>query len=258
VADWNPTLYRRFEGERTRPAMDLLARVGIDDPKTVVDLGCGPGNSTEILSARYPAAAIIGVDNSAAMIAAASQRLPRATFTLGDAATWAPERPVDVVFANAVLHWLPDHAAVVPRVGAQVTPGGFLAFQVPDNRNEPSHLLMRETAVAIGRADIVAAAEAERAVIGTFEDYWTWLSPHFSNIVLWRTVYVHPLESHDAVVTWLEATGLRPYLSRLDETEAKAFKTAYREAISRAYKVTNGRVLLSFPRLFVVAQALGA
>ena len=255
MSDWNPNLYRRFEGERTRPAMDLLSRVGIDDPKRVVDLGCGPGNSTEILRARYRDAAIVAVDNSPAMVDAGRVRVPSATFELGDAGAWSPEQPVDLMFANAVFHWLPDHASLLPRLATRIAPGGCLAFQVPDNLSEPSHLLMREAAVAIGKADIVPAAEAERATIGTFDDYWAWLAPHFAHVELWRTTYVHPLESHDAVVTWLEATGLRPYLARLAEGDAKAFRAKYREDIARAYKVTNGRVLLQFPRLFAVARA---
>jgi trans-aconitate 2-methyltransferase len=254
MTDWNPNLYRRFEGERTRPAMDLLARVALDEPKRVVDLGCGPGNSTELLAVRYPNAEVSGVDTSPAMVEAAKKRLPNASFEVGDAATWTSTSPLDVVYANAVFHWIPDHAALMPRLAKLLAPGGFLAFTVPDNRGEPTHTSMSTAARAIGKHDVVEAAEAERAVIGSFEDYWKWLSPHADQIDLWRTTYVHPVEGHDAMVSWFESTGLRPYLARLDADETRAFKAAYRKEIANAYPLVGGRVLLRFPRLFVVAR----
>ncbi len=254
--DWNPDLYRRFEGERTQAALDLLSRIPIARAARVVDLGCGPGNSTEILAARYGGAEIVGIDTSPAMIEAARKRLPQARFEVADARSFAPPAPPDVLYANAVFQWLPDHAGLLGRLAGLLAPGGALAFQVPDNLHEATHTSMREAAIAIGRADIVEAAESERTPIGSFEDYWNWLSPSCSRIDVWRTTYVHPVADHGAVVTFLESTGLRPYLNRLGADEGVGFKARYREAIEKAYPATNdGKVLLRFPRLFVIAVA---
>jgi trans-aconitate 2-methyltransferase len=253
--DWNAALYRRFEDERTRPALDLLARVGADAAGTVVDLGCGPGNSTELLVQRWPAAETIGVDTSPAMIEAARERLPAVRFVLGDAASWAADRPCDVIFANALLQWIPDHARLYPRLVEMLASGGWLAVQVPDNHGEPSHASMREVAVALGRADVVAGAESERAPIGTFDDHWRWLAPICRRVDLWRTEYVHPLDGGDAIIEWLRATGLRPYLARLATAEQAEFLARYRDRLAAAYPAhPGGKVLLRFPRLFVVAQ----
>ena len=143
---WSPGKYLEFEDERTRPARDLLAQVPLIEARRVVDIGCGPGNSTELLAERFPSAEIIGLDSSAEMLAAARKRLPAATFIEADAATWMPDRPVDLLFANAVFQWVPDHLAVLARLLAALPPGGVLAVQVPDNRDEASHRMMRETA----------------------------------------------------------------------------------------------------------------
>lgn len=252
--DWNANLYRRFEDERTRPAIDLLARVGAAAPTTVVDLGCGPGNSTELLVQRWPGAVVTGVDNSPDMLASARKRLPGVPFVDGDAASWRPDRPCDVIFANALLQWVPDHAQLYPRLVEQLAPGGWLAVQVPDNHAEPSHALMRAAALALGRADVVAGAESERAPIGSFDDHYRWLAG-CARVDLWRTEYVHPLAGVDAIVDWLRATGLRPYLARLAGDDQARFLARYRDALATAYPAhPDGKVLLGFPRLFVVAQ----
>jgi trans-aconitate 2-methyltransferase len=253
MTDWDTSLYRRFEDERTRPAADLLARVGAERAGLVVDLGCGPGNSTELLARRFPGAELVGVDTSPAMLEAARKRLPDARFEQADVATWAPPRGCDVIFANAVLHWVPDHAALYPRLIEQLAPGGWLAVQVPDNFGEPSHTAMRTAAGAWSR--VVEEAETERTAIGSFEDHWGWLAPRCRSVDLWRTTYVHPLDGPDAIVDWLRSTGLRPYLSRLDTEAARTFEARYRDEIVRAYpQQPDGKVLLRFPRLFVVAQ----
>jgi trans-aconitate 2-methyltransferase len=253
--DCNATLYRRFEDERTRPAMDLLARVGAAAPATVVDLGCGPGNSTELLVARWPAAEVTGVDNSPSMLEAARARLPAVRFVEADAAAWRAETPCDVIFANALLQWVLDHARLYPRLVDALAPQGWLAVQVPDNHAEPSHALMRDAARAIGRADVVDGAESERAPIGTFDDHWRWLAPICRRVDLWRTEYVHALEGPDAIIEWVRATGLRPFLARLSADEQARFLAHYRDGLSRAYpEHADGKALLRFPRLFVVAQ----
>jgi len=255
MSDWDAGLYRRFEAERTRPAADLIARIGVERPALVVDLGCGPGNSTELLAHRFPGAELVGIDTSPAMLESARARLPSARFEQADVASWTPASEPDVLFANATLQWVPDHPRLYPRLMSLLAAGGWLAAQVPDNLDEPSHTAMREVALAAGLSEVVAAAEPERTRLGSFEDHWAWLAPLATSIDLWRTTYVHPLRGADAVVEWLRATGLRPYLSRLPQAAQADFLAAYRAEIARAYPPrADGTVLLRFPRLFVVAQ----
>ncbi|MFT3665055.1 trans-aconitate 2-methyltransferase [Piscinibacter sp.] len=259
--DWNPALYRRFEAERTRPAAELLARVP-ELPSTaanaaplVVDLGCGPGNSTELLAARYPQARLLGLDSSAAMLQAARERLPRARFELGDIARWTPGAPPDLIFANAALQWVPDHERLLPRLMGLLAPGGVLAVQVPDNLDEPSHRLMRETAAAgpwAARIGDPGAVRAPRLPVGRLYDL---LAPRAASVDLWHTIYQHPMPSPRAIVDWLRGTGLRPFLDPLPDAEQAAFVADYEARIAAAYPPrADGQRLLAFPRLFYVAR----
>ena len=252
IADWRPGDYRRFEGERTRPAADLLARVPPGPRRKVVDLGCGPGNSTALIAERYPEATVVGLDSSPDMLAAARERLPRVEFREGDIVDWRdPE--ANLVFANAAFHWVPDHIGVMRRLAQALPTGGCLAVQMPDNEREPSHALMREVAATPRFRDKLAHAAAERERIGAFADYDAALSP-FSELDLWRTTYVYRLAGPDAIVAWVESAGLRPFLNPLDADERAAFLALYRAAIARAYPPSaDGGALLPFPRLFVVA-----
>ncbi len=251
--DWNATAYRRFEAERSRPAADLLARVPGGARQKIFDLGCGPGNSTQLLAERYPESAIVGLDASPDMLASARARLPRLTFVQGDLADWRGG-PADLVFANAVLHWVPGHVAVMARLAKELAPLGRLAVQMPDNEDEPTHVLMREIAAEPRFRDKLARAARARERIGAFADYDAALSPLCDEIDIWRTVYVHRLEGPDAIVAWVESAGLRPFLAPLGPQERAAFLARYRAAIAGAYPPrAGGGVLLPFPRLFIVA-----
>lgn len=252
--DWNAALYLRFERERTRPAIDLLAAVPLAQPRRIVDLGCGPGNSTKLLVDRFPRAEILGVDTSPDMLAKARAAVPQALFAQADVARWEPAAPVDLIFANAVLQWVPDHADLLPRLMQCLSPGGALAVQMPDNLDEPSHALMRAVAAEPPFAAKLAQASVARAALGTFEDFYGWLQPDATDVDLWRTTYVHPLDGAAAIVEWVKATGLRPFLDPLAADERTEFLMRYAAAIAKAYRRQgDGKTLLRFPRRFFVA-----
>jgi trans-aconitate 2-methyltransferase len=254
LEDWSARQYLRFETERTRPAFDLLARVAGRPAERIVDLGCGPGNSTELLVQRYPRAKIIGLDSSDDMLAKARARLPDITFEKADIARWRDAAPFDLIFANAVLQWIPRHISLMASLIARLAAGGSLAVQMPDNLDEPSHALMREVAGRAPFRDKLGGASATRETIGAFADYYAALAPHCAAIDVWRTTYVHALPGPDAIVEWVKATGLRPYLAPLAQEEREAFLAQYREEIAAAYPpLADGRTLLPFPRLFIVA-----
>lgn len=253
--DWNPGLYSRFEAERTRPARDLLAAVPLDHVAAAVDLGCGPGNSTAILAARYPEAAVTGIDTSDAMLAEARTRLPEARFERADIATWQPSGPVDLLFANASLQWVPGHETLLPRLLGCLAPGGVLALQVPDNADEPTHRLMREVAATDRWQRRIGPEAARRLKVLDSLAIYDLLAPLSASVDIWRTTYQHPMADADALVSWVSATGLRPCLDPLDDGERQAFRAEYRERLAKAYPPrADGQVLLAFPRLFVVAR----
>lgn len=255
MADWDPALYRRFEGERTRPAIDLLARVPLVEARCVVDLGCGPGNSTELLAARWPQAEIVGVDNSEAMLASASERLPGLHFERADIADWRPVRPPALIFANAVLQWLPDHATLLPRLFDSLAPGGVLALQMPDNLDEPSHRAMRELASLPPWSQWLVDAVARREKPLSAPAYYDLLTPRAAAVDVWHTTYRHPLPSPEAIVDWLRSTGLRVFVDALPEDQRAGYLGAYRARIAAAYPPrADGQRLLDFPRLFIVAR----
>ncbi|MEP9356095.1 trans-aconitate 2-methyltransferase [Xanthobacter sp. KR7-65] len=253
-ADWNASLYLKFEDQRTRPARDLLAQVPRATAGFVVDLGCGPGNSTELLAERFPDAQVLGLDTSPDMIAAARRRLPAARFELADVSALELPQPADVIFANAVLQWVPDHAALLPRLMSLLAPGGVLAVQMPDNLEEPAHVAMRETAMAGPWADKLAAATGARTVLPDPTAYYDLLAPRARSVDLWHTVYNHPLDGVPAIVEWLKSTGLRPFVDPLEGDERAQFLEEYAARLADFYLPrVDGKVLLAFPRFFMVA-----
>jgi trans-aconitate 2-methyltransferase len=255
VIDQYAKQYVMFENERTRPVRDLVAAIPNDmgDVAVAADLGCGPGNSTEVLAARFVGARISGADSSADMIETARKRLPELRFDLVAIEDWRAESPCDVILANASLQWVPDHAALMPRLAGQLAPGGSLAVQMPDAREEPAQVLMR----AVAAQDPWAArlADVERVPLDSVDGYYASLNPHCSRVDVWRTTYHHVLAGgSQAVVEWFKASALRPYLKRLSAAEQTEFLERYATEVARAYPaLDDGSVLLPFPRLFFVA-----
>jgi trans-aconitate 2-methyltransferase len=251
---WSAAQYMKFEDERTRPVHDLVHRIPDGAVSRAADIGCGPGNSTEVLRERFPHAHIVGVDSSSDMIEAARKRLPGIAFEVADIWQWEPAQPLDVILANAVLQWIPGHETLMPALLARLNPGGALAVQTPDNLDEPSHRLMREIAGAGPWAAKLKDAAKARAARHGSEWYFRLLRQHASHVDIWRTTYHHPLAGAHAVVEWVKGTGLRPFVDPLDESEREAYLARYEAAIAEAYPAeVDGTVLLPFPRLFFVA-----
>lgn len=251
---WDPGLYLKFGGERTRPAADLLARVPLTEPHTLYDLGCGPGNSTALLAARWPSAHITGVDSDPAMLDRARHTGPAVRWQHADIATWTPDTPADLIFSNAALHWLDDHSALFPRLMTGLRPGGILAVQMPDNFSAPSHALMR----AAARSGPWAAALTpllRTAPVARPEDYHRWLAPLSATIEIWETTYLLRLSGADPVLSWVRGSALRPLLDALEDRQAATFEALYAEYLRAAYPhEADGITLFPFRRLFIVAE----
>ena len=253
MADWSPEQYLKFEDERTRPPRELLARVPLETPRRVVDLGCGPGNSTELLLERFPHSQTIGLDSSPGMLRKARERLPDCSFVEADISKWTPEAGTDLLFGNAVFQWLPDHPATLRRLLESLQKGGVLAVQMPDNTSEPATALQREVAASGPWAKDLTAA-VPRSDLLSPEAYYDLLRPVCAQIDLWHTIYNFVLATPQAIVDWFKGSSLQPYLSLLDGDAREQFLAAYTERISGAYRSRiDGTVLLKFPRLFIVA-----
>ncbi|WPG36455.1 trans-aconitate 2-methyltransferase [Variovorax sp. EBFNA2] len=257
MLDWNPALYRRYEDERTRPAQELLARVPLAEAAHVVDLGCGPGNSTELLAHRFPKAKVTGTDNSEAMLVSARERLPAARFELSDIATWAPreQEAPDLIYANASLQWVPDHETLIPRLFDALAPGGVLAVQMPDNRQEPTHRLMRAVAAEAPWAEPIGDADKLRTLLLPLGGYYDLLAARAAHVDVWHTIYQHPMADAAAIVEWVRSTGLKPFVDRLPPDLQASYLAEYERRVDEAYPVRiDGKRLLAFPRMFIVAH----
>ncbi len=251
--DWHPDQYLRFEAYRTLAARDLLARVADGRAAAIVDLGCGPGNSTALLHARWPDAVIHGVDHSPAMLERARATDLPVTWVHADLQAWEPRERVDLLFANAALQWVPGHVRHLPRWMGHLHENGTLAFQVPAVHDQPAAEVYRRCALRPRWRD--HPAPDERTTVATPGHYHEALSAHSRKIEIWETVYHHQLAGPEEMTAWYASTGLRPFLATLPDDESRqVFLAELTEAYRRAFpSQADGTVLFPFRRLFVVA-----
>jgi trans-aconitate 2-methyltransferase len=251
---WDATQYLRYGDERARPFLDLLGQVGAEQPRRVVDLGCGPGNLTALLARRWPAAEVVGVDNSPEMIEAArALALPGVSFELGDVRDWRPEGAPDVITCNAVLQWVPDHHDLIAGWASLLAPGGWLAFQLPGNFNSPNHALIAELARAPRWRALLADVPLNRQA-GDPAEYAELLLHPGCSVNAWETTYLHILPGENPVLEWAKGTALRPVLAALDEEQGAAFLAEYGDRLRVAYKSGSFGTFLPFRRVFAVVH----
>jgi trans-aconitate 2-methyltransferase len=268
---WDATLYLRFGGERARPFSDLLARVGAELPEYVVDLGCGPGNLTAVLAERWPSAAVCGIDSSPQMIEAArkltrasalrsaasgpvlTSHAPGLSFMLDDVRHWEPQCLPDVIISNAVLQWVPGHRELLARWAGQLADGGWLAFQVPGNYDQPSHAILREMVASPRWHPLLRDVELSRQTADP-GDYAELLARAGCEVDAWETTYLHILHGDNPVLEWYKGTGLRPVLEVLDVDRAADFLAEYGERVRAAYPPSPAGTFFPFRRVFAVAR----
>ncbi|GGK25655.1 trans-aconitate 2-methyltransferase [Pilimelia terevasa] len=259
---WDPTAYLRFADHRSRPFAELLARVLLDDPRRIVDLGCGPGHLTAQLAARWPRADVSGVDADPAMVARATADHPRLRFTAGDAREWTPPADLDLLVCHAVLQWVPGHPALLARWAGELPARSWVAVQVPGNNDTAAHRIVREVAGSPPWRSRLAAVAVPRPVPDPV-DYAALLHGTGAAADVWETTYVHLLpapagEAHP-VLRWLEGTGLRPVRAALPgDADWQRYREAVQERLARAYPVRDGVVYYPFRRIFVAAQVRAA
>ncbi len=250
---WDPDRYLTYADERGRPFVELVARVGAASPATVVDLGCGPGNLTTLLRERWPDADIRGLDSSPEMVEKAQAADPSIAFEVADLRTWAAEgQPVDVLVSNATLQWVPGHLDLLPALVSRVSPGGWIAFQVPGNFDEPSHTIRRDLA-----AEEPYAAHTREVAVPSSHDPAAYLEALTSlgcTVDAWETTYLHVLTGPDPVFTWVSGTGARPTLQALPGDLRPTFEDEFRRRLRAAYPERDGRVVLPFRRVFAVGH----
>jgi trans-aconitate 2-methyltransferase len=256
---WDSGQYLKFEVERTQPARDLAARIAVGDVRDVLDVGCGPGNSSRVLAERFPGARVRGIDSSPEMIAAAAAKHGDLEFSLCDAGKDLGKlgRTFDVVFSNACIQWIPDHPKLVRDMLGLLRPGGVLAVQTPMNYDEPIHKII---------AGLVAGEKWQGAFASPRifynlrpGEYFDLLAEAAGDFTLWQTTYYHVLRSHADIMEWYRGTGLRPYLSALPEADRAAFEAdVFAEVITQYPKQRDGRIIFRFPRFFFTARPKAA
>lgn len=251
--DWNPDLYMQFRSERTQPSIDLIARINSVEPKSIIDIGCGPGNSTQVLVNRWPKAKITGLDSSSAMIKKAKHDYPNQEWVVADALTYDSDIKYDIVFSNAVIQWVPNHQILLKRFHGMLSDNGLLAVQIPLFWDMPLGKIINNTATDSRWNDRMEGI-SDLFTIHNYPYYYDQLSELFNSTEIWETHYFHILNSHLSIIKMMRSTGLKPYLEKLDnDSEIEMFEKEVLKEIENAYsKQNNGKVLLPFKRLFFI------
>jgi len=254
MADWNSLQYLKFRNERTQPSIDLVNRIPMENPLKIIDIGCGPGNSTDVLARRFPDAYILGIDNSSNMIETAKSNYPNLHFMLCDATQDLPslDRDFDIVFSNACIQWVPNHHALLKNLMGLLRPGGVLAVQTPMNYQEPIHLIIQE----VSANEKWSSRFARRRIFYnlTPNEYYDLLSGISSDFSIWQSTYYHKMKTHNDIIEWYRSTGLRPYLAVLSPEDKAEFEKDIYNKLTAAYpKQKNGEIIFRFPRFFFTA-----
>jgi trans-aconitate 2-methyltransferase len=253
MSAWDDAQYMRFADERTQPSRDLIARIPLDRPGRIVDIGCGPGNSTDELARRFPAAKVTGIDSSPEMLKAARRDWPEREWIQADLQSYRSSEKSDIVFSNAVLQWVGNHEQVIPALLDLVAPGGVLAIQMPFNYDSPGHRTMREVAADGPWAPLIAGAR-ELYPVAPPGFYYDLLVSRVRALTVWQTIYQHVLVDRAAIAEWFKGSALRPYLEPLPEDRRKAYLAEYIRRLEPHFPLqADGKVILPFPRLFIVA-----
>ncbi len=256
---WEPKQYLKFTDHRLRPALELLHRVPLASPSVIYDLGCGAGNVTRLIAEKWASATVYGLDSSTEMLAKASAESSSIRWAEADIRNWAPDETPDLIYSNATLQWLDEHATLFPRLMGFLSRGGCLAVQMPLSWGMPSHRLMRETLADGDPSGAPIGTDALRAAVGRkwvqeAEVYYDLLADRASDLDIWETEYLQVLEGDESVLEWVSSTGLRPILNGLDDTARDVFLTSYRQRLRETYpQRLTGRTLYPFRRLFMVA-----
>lgn len=258
-SSWDPNRYAIFSDHRLRPALELLERVPLSAPRLIYDLGCGTGEIARLMSNRWPDATVVGVDNSAEMLAKARSSPGAVRWIEADIAEWQPDQTPDLIYSNATFQWLDGHDALFPRLAELLAPGGCLAVQMPQSWPLPSHRLMRETLAYGGPNGAAIGPPALRQAldhvwVADAAHYFDLLAPRSLAIDIWETEYLQVLDGENPVLEWVSGTGLRPVLNGLSGEDRTAFLTSYSAQLLQAYpRRDNGKTLYPFRRLFIVA-----
>ena|SRR5258707_1139635 len=254
---WDANLYLKYANQRARPAADLIAQITLENPRRIIDLGCGPGNSTEQLHQRWPQAELSGLDNSAEMLAQGRAHHPKWKWIESTVEAWAPESTFDLVFSNACLHWVVDHAKIFPQLLDHVAPDGALAVQMPNSFHTPAHTLMKEVARAGGMpwGSALATAVSEVCNVQPPAFYYDTLRNLAGRLNIWETEYLQIMDGPRAVLDWVRSTAMRAYTERLPSDELRRlFEERCLERFQEAYRTNDqGKVLFPYRRMFIVA-----
>jgi trans-aconitate 2-methyltransferase len=252
---WNPSEYLKFSDHRDRPFFDLVAQVQTASARGVADLGCGTGHLSATLIERFPTARVWGVDSSPEMLTAAQQytRPGRLEFVRADLSSWTPPQTLEVIVSNAALQWVPNHAALIPRLAGLLGDGGWLAIQMPANFDAPSHTLLRDlTSNPRWKVQLEGSAEPRHSMPTQW--YINQLHDLGFRVNAWETTYEQILSGENPVLEWVKGTALRPVLARLEGAERDEFLAAYGARLLEAYPAQTFGTLLPFKRQFIVAQ----